>query len=211
MAKIAYELNRMLPRVDAGYGGNPFDPAQVSVDKALGRYGAVPPFIVPGERSIITQVRDADEIADRYAAGGIVRSVMPMRVKRPTDSEWTTLPLEPLVSVSGKNTIVRRTVAKSEGAGTVKELWCQDDYKVTIQGIVRSADESKYPVADVRWLVDLFNERQAVEVEQEMLAVLNIHWLAIEEVSFPHTKGMNYQCYTVKAYSDTTGKLLINI
>lgn len=211
MAKVEYELTRMLPRVDAEYSGNPFDPAQVRINKALGRYGAIPPFFIPKKEDIITKVYDANEIMDDYAAVGIIHSVMPMRLKRPTDKEWFLLPLEPLVSVSGKNTIIRRKVAKSKLNGTIKERWSQDDYEITIQGVVSGSDESKYPENYLRKLVELFDERQAVEVEQEILQVFGIHYLAIESASFPHTKGLNNQNYEIKAYSDNPVELLISI
>lgn len=211
MAKVEFDLGQLTPRVDAGYSGNPFDPVQVRINKALGRYGTIPPFIIPKKEDIITQVYDANEIMDDYAAVGIIHSLMPMRLKRPDDKEWFQLPLEPLVSVSGKNTIVRRKVAKSKLNGTVKERWSQDDYEVTLQGVVSGADESKYPEKYLRQLVELFDERGAVEVEQEILLLFGIHYLAIESASFPHTKGMNNQNYEIKAYSDNPAELLISI
>ncbi|MCM1302254.1 MAG: DUF6046 domain-containing protein [Alistipes senegalensis] len=211
MAKVEYELNRIAPQANAGYGGNPFDPAQVATDKALGRYGAVPPFFIPKKEDIVTQVYDADEIMADYSAVGIIHSVMPMKFKRPDDKEWFCLPLEPLVSVSGKNIIVRRKVAKSKLNGTIKERWSQDDYEVTIQGVVSGSDESKYPDNYLRKLIELFDERQAVEVEQGILQVFGIRYLAIESASFPHTKGMNNQHYEIKAYSDNPVEFLISI
>lgn len=207
MAKAAYELNRLVPRADAGYSGNPFDPAQIRINKALGRYGAVPPFFIPKKKI----ASDADEILTDYSSLGIVHSVMPMKVKRPDDMEWFLLPLEPLVSVSGKNTIVRRKVVKSKAGGTVKERWSQDDYEVTIQGVMASFDETKYPETYIRKLMELFDERQAIEVEQNMLQLFGIHYLAIESASFPHTKGLNNQNYEIKAYSDNPAELLISV
>ncbi len=177
MAKVEYELTRMLPHVDAEYSGNPFDPARITIDKAMGRYGAIPPFFIPKKEDIITKVYDANEIMDDYAAVGIIHSVMPMRLKRPADKEWFLLPLEPLVSISGKNTIIRRKVAKSKLNGTIKERWSQDDYEVTIQGVVSGSDESKYPENYLRKLVELFDERQDVEVEQGILQV-STTWLS---------------------------------
>lgn len=211
MATVEFDLGQLTPHVETGYSGNPFDPAQVRINKALGRYGAIPPFIIPKKGNIITQVYDANEIMEDYTAVGVIHSLMPMRFKRPDDKEWFLLPLEPLVSVSGKNTIVRRKVAKSKLNGTVKERWSQDDYEVTIQGVVSGTDESKYPDKYLRQLVELFDERGAVEVEQEILQLFGIHYLAIESASFPHTKGMNNQNYEIKAYSDNPAELLISI
>ncbi|WP_289730862.1 DUF6046 domain-containing protein [uncultured Alistipes sp.] len=211
MAKASFDLDRLAPRADAGWSGSPFDPAAIAPGRASGRFGAIPPFFISPQREVITRVNDIGEIMDGYNAAGVVRSVMPMRVRRPGDREWFTLPLEPLVSVSGKNTIVRRKAAKSKTGGTVKEQWGQDDYEVTIRGVVSGADESKYPESQLRRLLELFGERQAVEAEQEMLRLFGIYYLAIESASFPHTKGMNNQHYEIKAYSDSPEDLLIMI
>lgn len=211
MTKVAFNLDRLAPRAEAGSGGSPFDPAQVTIDKALGRYGAIPPFFIPRKEEIITRVYDAADIMDDYTAAGILHSVMPMRLKRPADKEWFLLPLEPLVSVSGRNTIVRRKAAKSGRGGTVKERWSQDDYEVTIRGVITGADESRYPETYLRRLLELFDEKQAVEVEQELLLAFGIKHLAIESASFPHTKGLNNQNYEIKAYSDHPAELLISI
>ncbi|MCX4358509.1 MAG: DUF6046 domain-containing protein [Rikenellaceae bacterium] len=212
MSRIEYEIDKLAPRADAGYSGNPLDPAGVTINKALGRYGAIPPFFIPRKGDIITQAEyDADKIKTDYAASGTVRSVMPMRVKRSGDTEFFTLPIEPLVTISGKNTIVRRAVAKAKDGGTIKECWSQDDYEVTIQGVVTGGEPDEYPEAHVKRLLELFDERQAIEVDQDVLLTFGIKYLAIESVSFPHTNGINNQSYEIKAYSDNNAELLIKI
>lgn len=209
MGKIEYELSNLAPKVEAGYSGNPLDPAKVSINKALGRYGALPPFFIPDKKDIITRIYDANEIMEDYAAVGVIHSQMPMTISRKDGSEKFLLPFEPLVSISGKNVIARRKVAKADGKGTVKERWSRDDYEVTIQGVLTSADMSRYPSGYMKKLVALFDERRAVEVEQGVLEVFGIRYLAIESVSFPHTKGLNNQNYEIKAYSDNPVDLLI--
>lgn len=207
--KVEYELSQLAPKVEAGYSGNPLDPAKVSINKALGRYGAMPPFFIPQKKDVITQVYDANEILEDYAAVGVIHSQMPMTVAWKEGCEKFLLPFEPLVSISGKNVIARRKVAKSDGKGTVKERWSRDDYEVTIQGVMTSADISKYPSDYIKKLVALFDERRAVEVEQGVLEVFGIRYLAIESASFPHTKGLDNQNYEIKAYSDNPVDLLI--
>lgn len=211
MSKVEYELGQLVPHVEAGYSGNPFDPAKVSINKALGRYGAIPPFFIPRREEVITQVYDAADILEDYAAVGVIHSQMPMRVRLSGEREWFQFPLEPLVSISGKNVIVRRKVAKSKAKGSVKERWSQDDYDITIQGVMTCADETKYPGSYIKKLVALFDARQAVEVEQDILLVFGIEYLAIESASFPHTKGLNNQNYEIRAYSDNPTDLLISI
>lgn len=209
--KVAYELEQLAPKVEAGYSGNPLDPAQVRINKALGRYGAIPPFFIPRREDIITQVYDANEIMDDYMAAGVVHSQMPMTLFAMNSQDRFLLPFEPLVSVSGKNVIARRKVAKSRESGTIKERWSRDDYEVTIQGVLTSADRRKYPSGYMRNLLDLFREQRSVEVEQAVLAVFGIRFLAIESVNFPHTKGLENQNYEIRAYSDTPIELLIGM
>lgn len=209
--KVAYELEQLAPKVEAGYSGNPLDPAQARINKALGRYGAIPPFFIPRREEIITQVYDASEIMDDYMSVGVVHSQMPMTLYAMNSQERFLLPFEPLVSVSGKNVIARRKVAKAKESGTIKERWSRDDYEVTIQGGLTSEDRRKYPSGYMRKLLDLFQQRQAVEVEQAVLAVFGIRFLAIESVNFPHTKGLENQNYEIKAYSDTPINLLIGL
>lgn len=209
--KVAYELEQLAPKVEAGHSGNPLDPAQVRINKALGRYGAIPPFFIPRREDIITQVYDANEIMDDYMSVGVVHSQMPMTLFAMNSQERFLLPFEPLVSVIGKNVIARRKVAKAKESGTIKERWSRDDYEVTIQGVLTSEDRRKYPSGYMRKLLDLFQQRQAVEVEQAVLAVFGIRFLAIESVNFPHTKGVENQNYEIKAYSDTPINLLIGL
>jgi hypothetical protein len=119
--------------------------------------------------------------------------------------------LEPFVSVSGKNEIVRRNISKASSGGTVKERWSQDDYEVTITGVISGLDENKYPTWYIKKLIGLFEQRQSVEVDQEVLLAFGIKYLAIESSNFPHTKGVNNQNFEIKAYSDSPIDLLIAI
>lgn len=209
--KLEFELNQFVPKVEAGYSGNPLDPAKVHINKALGRFGAIPPYIILPKKDIITQVTDVQKIRESYRETGVIHSQMPFRMKRSSDKNWFLFPIEPLVSISGKNIITRRTVAKGKGKGTIKERWSQDDYDITIQGVITSASDNYYPKWDAKALLRLFNERQAVEVDQEILGIFGITHMAIESASFPHTKGLNNQNFEIKAYSDSPAELLITI
>lgn len=211
MKQIEYDLSNIAPKADAGYSGNLLDPLGVRINKALGSFGAIPPYFIPKSKDIITSVEDADEIAGQLTSVGIVHSQMPIKVKRVNDTEWFTFPLEPLVSISSKNIITRRTVAKAKDSGTIKERWSQDDYTISIIGVMTSIDESQYPTDDIKKMINLFNERQSIEVAQDILLLFGIKYLAIESASFPHTKGLNNQNFEIKAYSDNNAELLISI
>jgi len=127
------------------------------------------------------------------------------------------LPYEPLVSIIGKNTIVRRNVAKANGViGSVKERWNQADYEITITGalvgsIITGSVEDCYPRADFERLRDYMTTAQALTVYCEPLQLLGISKIVIEDFSFPFTKGENVQAYEIKAYSDFAYNLLLDI
>lgn len=201
------------PNIEAGYSGNPFDPLDFKINHALGSFGAIPPYIILPKKDIITKVsqEDADGIPDKLLSDYVINSLMPLRVRRADDAEWFTFPMEPLVSISCKNVITRRNVAKSEGNGTIKERWGQDDYDVRIQGVITGFNENEYPTKYIKKIKGLFDDKRAIEVDQDVLLILGIKHLAIESINFPHTKGMNNQNFDIKAYSDKPVDLLISI
>ncbi|MDD2962572.1 MAG: DUF6046 domain-containing protein [Bacteroidales bacterium] len=118
-----------------------------------------------------------------------------------------TFPIDPLINLSFKNIITRRTVAKGKNRGTVKERWTQDDVEITISGVFINAD-GYYP-PEVYQLMDYANHPGAVEVICDYLNQRDIFYIAIETVSLPHTKGIENQAYEIKAVSDDVFQLLI--
>ncbi len=123
-------------------------------------------------------------------------------------TKWT-LPWEPLISVSARNIIKERYVAKgsSNYIGSVKERWSQDDYEITITGAfygekMMGTYEECYPRTDMEKLRALLMRRSAIRIECELLQLLNIYKICIYSVDFPFTKGENVQAYEIKAKSD---------
>lgn len=210
MAKNEYEIGDFDLNVKSEYSGNPFDPAKIHVSKALGSLAAIPPYFrFPKKDQILTTAGDPYQITGQFNAVGLLHSVMPLQMRPDGKSAWFTFPIEPLVSISGKNTIVRRSVAKAKGHGTIKERWSQDDYTVTIQGVIIGRDENSYPKYEVKWLKRLFSHPRSVEVKHEIMLILGITHLAVENITFPHTKGLSNQTFEIKAYSDRSIDLLI--
>ncbi|MDR3350359.1 MAG: DUF6046 domain-containing protein [Prevotellaceae bacterium] len=129
----------------------------------------------------------------------------------PDDAYWT-LPLDPVISVSGKNAIVRRQVLKVDNTvenrrGTVKELWSQDDYEVNIAGVLIGAGD--LPEDELHKLRAYMEARKVLSIESRLLGIFGITRLAVEDYSLPFTKGMENQMYTIKGYSDDMFDLLI--
>ena len=123
--------------------------------------------------------------------------------------EWR-LPMDPLVSVSGKNVIKRRYVAKSSNRGSIKECWSQDDYDVNISGVIIAEDAVKL-AEHLSNLRKVCNMAESVEIVSEFLnnpSTFGINRIAIESYDFPFTKGLENQSFTIKAYSDDSYMLL---
>lgn len=152
-------------------------------------------------------VRDA---SDLIQSGQPVAMVLPLWIGIKENPEWM-FPIEPLISISGKNVIVKRNVAKSERRGTVKERWAQDDYAINIQGKFVHDELNTYPENDVQKLTYYIKQKQALYVKNELLALLDIRMIVIENYSFPFSKGENIQNFTIDAVSDDLYELFIEV
>lgn len=133
---------------------------------------------------------------------------LPMRLKleEAGAEEWL-LPMEPMVSLTGRNIITRRHVNKGRVRGSIKERWAQDDYSITVEGILMGMD-GKYPEDDVARLRG-FCEAAHVEVLNPLLEIFGISHMVIESWDIPFTNGTANQNYTLKAQSDDIYKLLL--
>ncbi|RWX00912.1 DUF6046 domain-containing protein [Flavobacterium cerinum] len=134
---------------------------------------------------------------------------------------WFLLPYETMISISGKNTLIRRNVAKwkeipgiQPRKGSVKERWNEGDYEITITGVligslIHGNFEDCFPKADFEKLRQVLTHAQVVMVSSPPLELLGIQRIAIEDFNFPFTKGENVQAYDIKAYSDFSYNLIL--
>lgn len=122
--------------------------------------------------------------------------------------EWWLLPYEPIVTINGKNVIVKKQVAKGRVRGSIKERWSQDDYQISISGILVNPEGTGYPDEDVKQLRRLC-EAAKVQVMSPLLELFSIDQIVIESFDFPFTSGPNNQAYTIGASSDEIYKLLL--
>lgn len=129
------------------------------------------------------------------------------------------LPYEPMLSISSKNNIVKRTVAKigseEKQQGTVKERWSRDDYEIKITGVligsILTGDVSQcFPRNDFQKLRDILIKKKKWGVQCEPLQLLGIDWIIVEEMNFPFTKGENVQAYEISVISDFEYSLLLD-
>lgn len=139
-------------------------------------------------------------------------SQCPLSFRNDDTGEWWKFPLEPVISISGGNNIVKRNVLKVDAAdierrGTVKELWSQNDYEITISGVLTAdTDTWELPEEHLSTLRSFCEGRKTVAVASPIFTVYNIRQIAIESFEFPFTKGMNNQMFTIKAVSDDFDK-----
>lgn len=137
---------------------------------------------------------------------------MPLRMKLTNGSEdWWLLPVEPLITINGKNVLVKRNVAKSQFRGTIKERWMQDDYSISIQGLFTRQDSYEFPAEDLRRLRMLCEARDTIDVLCPIFEELKISRVVIESYDFPLTKGEENQNWTIQALSDDDWSLLLDI
>lgn len=142
-------------------------------------------------------------IADDFSG---IRYQYPLTFKSPLLNAFS-FTIDPFISLSFKNTITRRQVAKGSTRGTVKERWTEDDVEITISGIFINSENTT--PEEVSRLHEYFELHEAIEVECELLNSRYINRIVIESLDFPHTKGSGNQAYQIKAYSDDVFQLLV--
>lgn len=183
------------------------------IDPETGRlkaYLKVPPYLSFIDSSVVKadgyQMPDLSK--EQKAAAAFNANGQPMQVPlwmRLEGEEWWLLPYEPIVTVNGKNVIVKKQVSKGKVRGSIKERWTQDDYQISISGILTG---DTYPEKDVKKLRRLC-EAAKVEVMSPLFEIFSIDRIVIESFDFPFTSGPNNQGYTINASSDDIYKLLL--
>ncbi|NME69005.1 DUF6046 domain-containing protein [Flammeovirga aprica] len=132
----------------------------------------------------------------------------------PVKLDGEDLPLEPIITISSRKVIKRTGINRSKKRGTVKELFMEDDYVISIQGLLMDNTNSgfepaykvmskRFPEQSFKTLRAICEKQQAVKIESMVTSLLNIEYIAIETYSFPGQKGTpDRQAYTIKGYSD---------
>ena len=136
----------------------------------------------------------------------------PLKIKPSSapESDWWLLPVEPMITLSGGNTIIRRNVAKADLRGTIKERWSRNDYDISIDGIFTKVNDWTYPSDDMKKLAEMMETKDTIEVSCELFEVFKISRIAVEKFDFPFTKGEENQAYHISGYSDDKWSLLLD-
>ncbi len=140
----------------------------------------------------------------------------PLEIKLKSESDWWLLPVEPVITLGGSNDLIRRKVAKTSSGlnarrGTIKERWAQDDYSISIDGILTRFDQWSYPTEDVQRLRAIVEARQPIDVKCQLLEIFGIGRIVVDKYDFPFTKGEENQAYRLSAFSDDDWDLLIKL
>lgn len=114
------------------------------------------------------------------------------------------LPNEPLVTITGKKTIVETVIIGSDRKGTVKEFISADDYAIKIEGVCIDPTNPKvYPKEQVQNIIDLAEKNQSLEIDCFLTGLFNIDSLVIKDYGFGNMQGKPYsQSYYLSCVSD---------
>lgn len=145
-----------------------------------------------------------------------VESQCPLSFKCDDEAQPWQFPIDPIIAINGKNNIVKRNVLKVSVSdikrrGSVKELWNQDDFEITISGVLIYGSGRKFYDERIRQLRAYCEGRKTITVQSPIFTAYDITRICIESYDFPHTPGLENQMFTIKAVSDDfdKNKLLI--
>lgn len=162
----------------------------------------------PSEYDELMMLEEA-ELEDMVRTNALgVPMRFPLEISLVDQEDWWLVPIEPLITLTGRNIIVRRQVSKGKIRGSIKERWTQDDYQVKIEGALMDLKRDDYPRDDVQKLRN-FCEATKLKVRCPLFEIFSINQIVVESYDFPFTKGIQNQQYTINAYSDDTYKLLL--
>lgn len=137
-------------------------------------------------------------------------SIMGTPIFHPLTINGIDLPNEPLITLSGKNEIIRTRISGNTQRGSVKELIGEDDYVITVKGFAVNMDSDDYPEAEMRKLRQLKEFKGHMEVISPLLALFNINHVVLEDIQVPGVEGYQaIQGYELKLYSDDPYELEI--
>ena len=195
----------IIQEVNTAIAGSGASTALNEVGKHAAGYAL--PFVVPGKQRVRVQI--GSEAVESSGAGTSqeVLSQASLTLRR-ADGRGYTFRIDPTISVSGKNVIAKRAVARGGDMGTVKEYWNSDDWSVTVNGVLIGEDEEDLN-EQVAELVELAESGETLEVENKSLVDgAGVLQVVVESLSLPHTKGLKNQAYSLKLVSDYSAEIL---
>jgi hypothetical protein len=130
-------------------------------------------------------------------------SVLGTPIFHPLTINGIELPNEPLITLQGRNEIIRTRISGNTQRGTVKELIGEDDYVISVKGFAVNMDSDDYPEDEMRKLRQLKEFKEHMTVVSPLLALFNINYVVLEDIQLPGVEGYQaIQGYELKLYSD---------
>lgn len=167
----------------------------------------LPPILFKDKVVVINNTGNSSlEFAGQSSGSLVVTRQFPLTFKVIGLAPFT-FPIDPFISLSLRNVITRRTVAKGKIRGTIKERFTIDDVEITISGVFIS-NQDTYP-EEVDKLREYCEFPVSVQVICSLLNDRGIDSIAIESLDLPATSGVNNQAFQIRAFSDDIINLLI--
>jgi hypothetical protein len=114
----------------------------------------------------------------------------------------------PLMELNVPTRIVKSDV--TDHPGSIKEYMGDGDVEITIRGFLINHAANDIPLADMKALYQVRQQKQALKVTSNLLNSLGIHYLVIENLSFPEVEAaITMQPFVIDALSDYPYELVI--
>lgn len=130
-----------------------------------------------------------------------VDMIMPLDMGINENEMWS-LPLEPMVSITGGNRIIRRYPNRSTTGGSYKERWSSDDFSISIKGAFVDFQGQQYPEEEVQQLKEICTHKGNILLQNTLFRILGIERMVIQKFDIPFTPGIAAQGFSISGYSD---------
>lgn len=139
-------------------------------------------------------------------------SVLGTPIFHPLTINGIELPNEPLITLNGRNNIVRTLIAGNTHRGSVKEQIGEDDYVISVKGFAVNMDSDDYPDEEMYKLHQLKKFKGHMPVVSHLLSLFEINHVVFEDLALPGVEGYQaIQGYELKLYSDDPYELELAI
>jgi len=151
---------------------------------------------------------DLDSVVEKSVFGTPIYDVV--YFKNSDGSDRLKLNDAPLVTINRAKTVIRTPVAGRDG--TVKEIISNDDYQISIRGILVNHTKRAKPYEDFEKLLAMLNENKNHPVTSKLFNKCGITDLVVTGFDFPPVEGyINVMAYSITAYSDEPEEFKLNL
>ncbi|WP_044203860.1 DUF6046 domain-containing protein [Flammeovirga sp. OC4] len=175
-------------------------------------------FAAKSAKELVSRVKSGEDRVDEIFGTPLF---MPLKL------DEVQMPLEPVLTIRSRKKIIKTNVNRSKARGTIKELYAEGDYEISINGILMENPNTGQALSRESNLGDISNtssysligknfpenaftklkaiceKQQAIKIESTITSLLNIEYIVIEDYNFPGQSGKpDRQAYTIRALSD---------